>query len=131
MAVNGQIRKDLGPATSYAMAVAQGYTGTQAEWIALISSTTQNAQAAVAAQAVAETFATNAAGSASAASGSATAAADSATAAAGSAVRAEQAVTTGGYVDFVIENGHLICQKENLSSVDFELSNGRLIAKWL
>lgn len=40
---------DVGPVTSYAIAVEHGYTGTEAEWIALIQAVTSNAEAAVAA----------------------------------------------------------------------------------
>lgn len=101
------ITKDLGAVSSYALAVENGYTGTEAEWIALISSTTTSAQtavdakdAALVAKAAAETAATQAAGSATAAassasgaSGSATAAAESATAAAGSATSAGTSAT--------------------------------------
>lgn len=68
------IRKDLGPVSGYAIAVEHGYTGTEAEWIALVLAGTQNAQTA-------STKAAQAAQSATAAAGSATtAAADAATA---------------------------------------------------
>ena len=59
------ITKDLGAVSSYALAVENGYTGTEAEWIALISSTTTSAQTAVDAKdaaLVAKTAAETAAG---------------------------------------------------------------------
>lgn len=40
------IEKDLGPVSAYAVAVAHGYTGTEAEWEALISNSAINAQSA-------------------------------------------------------------------------------------
>lgn len=46
---------DLGPVSSYAIAVEQGYTGTQAEWIALIRAVTGNAETAANAATRAET----------------------------------------------------------------------------
>lgn len=42
------IRQDLGAVSAYAIAVEQGYTGTEEEWIAELSSTTQNAETATA-----------------------------------------------------------------------------------
>lgn len=70
------IDKDLGAVSAYAIAVKNGYTGTEAEWEAYIANASTNAQ--------------NAAASATAAAGSATAAAGSATAAAASAADALQ-----------------------------------------
>ena len=40
------VRKDLGPVSGYAIAVAHGYEGTEAEWIQLVLDTTDNAEAA-------------------------------------------------------------------------------------
>lgn len=40
------IEKDLGPVSAYAVAVAHGYTGTEAEWEALIANSAINAQSA-------------------------------------------------------------------------------------
>lgn len=48
-----------------------------------------------------------------------------------SAERAEQAAATAGYMDFRIVAGRLIYQKCNVDNVDFDMVNGRLIAKWL
>lgn len=76
------ITKDLGPVTGYAIAVAHGYTGTEAQWIQETLATTQNAQTAT--QKAAE-----AAASESAAAGSADAAGDSADAAEADALKAE------------------------------------------
>ena len=89
------IRKDLGPVSGYAIAVEHGYTGTEAEWIALVLAGTQNAQTASTKAAQAAQSATAAAGSATTAAADATTAttkageaAASATAAAGSATAA-------------------------------------------
>ena len=101
------IRKDLGPVSGYAIAVEHGYTGTEAEWIALVLAGTQNAQTASTKAAQAAQSATAAAGSATTAAAdaatattkageaaaSATAAAGSATAAAASEDAAETAQT--------------------------------------
>ena len=78
------IDKDLGAVSAYAIAVKNGYTGTEEEWEAYIANASTNAQ--------------NAAASATAAAGSATAAAGSATEAAASAADALQ------HTQNVIEN---------------------------
>ena len=52
--VSKKIRRDLGPVHAYALAVAEGFTGTKAEWEQLMAQAAANAQAA-------EGFATDAA----------------------------------------------------------------------
>lgn len=93
------ITKDLGPVSAYAVAVAHGYTGTEAEWEAAIAGAAIAGEQAVAAAAAAAQSETTAVASATAANrdasaaqvaeinaaSSATAAAASQTAAAGSA----------------------------------------------
>lgn len=76
------ITKDLGPVSGYAIAVENGYTGTEEEWIAEVLRGTQNAKTAT--QKAAE-----AAASESAAAGSADDASDSADSAKADALKAE------------------------------------------
>ena len=58
------ITKDLGPVSAYAVAVAHGYTGTEAEWEAAIAGAAIAGEQAVAAAAAAAQSETNAAASA-------------------------------------------------------------------
>ena len=41
---NNMISKDLGPATAYAIAVENGYTGTEEQWASEIANASNNAQ---------------------------------------------------------------------------------------
>ena len=84
------ISKDLGPVSAYAVAVANGFTGTEAEWEQYIAN--------------ASTAAQSAAGSATAAANSATAAAQSATAAAASQVAAAGSETEAANYALVAGN---------------------------
>ena len=80
---------------------------------------------AEAAQAAAASSETNAAASEAAAAGYADAAETSAD-------RAEQAAANAGYMDvYIDDNGHLIYERTDQVDVDFDLTNGRLIAEWL
>lgn len=95
------ISKDLGPVSGYAIAVAHGYTGTEAQWIEEVLKGTQNAQTATQKAAEAAQSANTASQSATSASNSATTAtqkaseaASSATAASGSATNAANSATT-------------------------------------
>lgn len=56
MAVN---TKDLGAVSAYAIAVENGYTGTESQWVTELSNTSQNAQAAAASAAAAQSAATS------------------------------------------------------------------------
>lgn len=84
------ISKDLGPVSAYAVAVANGFTGTEAEWEQYIAN--------------ASTAAQSAAGSATAAASSASAAAQSATAAAASQVAAAGSETEAANYALVAGN---------------------------
>ena len=84
------ISKDLGPVSAYAVAVANGFTGTEAEWEQYIAN--------------ASTAAQSAAGSATAAANSASAAAQSATAAAASQVAAAGSETEAANYALVAGN---------------------------
>lgn len=84
------ISKDLGPVSAYAVAVANGFTGTEAEWEQYIAN--------------ASTAAQSAAGSASAAANSAAGAAQSATAAAASQVAAAGSETEAANYALVAGN---------------------------
>lgn len=41
--INETVTKDLGPVSSYAIAVAEGFQGTRAEWVSYISNVTSKA----------------------------------------------------------------------------------------
>lgn len=84
------ISKDLGPVSAYAVAVANGFSGTEAEWEQYIAN--------------ASTAAQSAAGSATAADNSASAAAQSATAAAASQVAAAGSETEAANYALVAGN---------------------------
>lgn len=142
------IRKDLGPVSGYAIAVEHGYTGTEAEWIALVLAGTQNAQTASTKAAQAAQSATAAAGSATTAAAdaatattkageaaaSATAAAGSATAAAASETAAEDAQEAAEAVlesipeDYSAMSADVALMKSNLGVLreDFDESDGVL-----
>jgi hypothetical protein len=88
--------------------------------------------AAQAAQAATEAAQASAEESAQAAQNSRVAAEFAANEAYTSAERAEQAAQEAGFVDFYIDDdGHLIYQRtDNVTNIDFEMRNGRLIAVW-
>lgn len=85
------IEKDLGPVSAYAVAVAHGYTGTEAEWEALIANSAANAESAGASATAAANSAQTAASKAIQAQAQAAAAQQSATAASQSSQTAGQA----------------------------------------
>lgn len=119
--------QEIGPVSSYAIAVANGYTGTEEDWADHITYITQHATDAEAwavgmrdGIAVGQndiTYENNAQYYSELAGDY--------------AEHAEQAAANAGYMDFHIdENDHLIYEFTENINVDFELEEGRLIAIW-
>ena len=110
--VNTTLRKDLGPVSAYAVAVAHGFDGTEAEWEQYIANASANAQSAATSASNAATSENNAEAAkvaAVAAKTEAQTAAESASAAYGTSMLAPTFSTEVAYAtgEHVIYNGSL------------------------
>ena len=117
------ITKDLGAVTAYAVAVANGYTGTEAEWAQQLAGASQNASTAqqqAAAAASSATAANTAKTAAQAAQSAAEAAAATASAAYGTDLIADNYSASKTYAigDLVIYDGGLYQCKTNIGTAE-------------
>lgn len=121
--------------SAYAYAVSKGYSGTEEQFAELMASHASVAQQAIAAKdaaVIAQGLAESAQTAAERAQGMAESARDEArrcvNEAAEEANRAEQAATNAGYMFFEIIDGHLMYERTDQVTADFEIDNdGHLV----
>ena len=120
-------RIDLGPVSAYAIAKANGYEGTEEQFVTEITTAAENAQAIAADKLVTEGYSIGKQNGTDVSSGE-----YFENNAKYYSELAAYSASVAGYMNLYIdENGYLVYEHtRNLDNIDFELDDGKLVVVW-